>query len=123
MAGLLRFKTSTLAAFGYQRNGAWGDETAAQKIEHLGLMFGVLTAGTRSGVRGHGVPLRSLSFGMLVFPAVWDWYVQWRERRRGLYTAWEVDMMRVAAAMTRAETGWMRQTSSLADRRPRARNC
>jgi len=116
MADLLQFKTSTLAAFGYQRNGVWCDETAAQKVEHLGLMFGALTAGSKSAVRGYGAPLRSLSFGMLVFPAVWDWYVKWRERRRGFYTSWEVDMMRVAAAVTRAETGWMRQSSSLVKR-------
>jgi hypothetical protein len=116
MADLLRFKTATLATFGFQRNGVWGDETAAQKVEHLGLMFGALAAGKRSAVRGCGVPLGSLSFGMLVFPAVWDWYVQWREQRRGFYTAWEIDMMRVAAAMTRADTGWMRQSKQLAKR-------
>jgi hypothetical protein len=116
MNDLLRFKTAMLAAFGFQRNGVWGDETAAQKVEHLGLMFGALIAGTKSAVRGRGVPTKLLSFGMLVFPAVWDWYVQWRERRRGFYTAWEVDMMRVAAALTRAETGWMRQSHGLAER-------
>src|SRR5690606_6515527 len=44
MADLIRFKTSTLTAIGFQRNGVWGEETAAQKIEHLGLMFGALAA-------------------------------------------------------------------------------
>jgi hypothetical protein len=42
MADLIRFKTSTLTAIGFQRNGVWGEETASQKIEHLGLMFGAL---------------------------------------------------------------------------------
>jgi hypothetical protein len=116
MAELLRFKTSTLSAFGYQRNGVWGEETASQKVEHLGLMFGALAAGPKSPVRGYGVKVNALSFGMLVFPAVWDWYVQWREKRRGFYTAWEVDMMRVAAALTRSETGWIRQSPDLSDR-------
>ena len=32
------------------------------------------------------MPLAELSFGLLVSPTVWDWSVQWRERRRGLYT-------------------------------------
>jgi len=36
MADLIRFKTSTLTAIGFQRNGVWGEETASQKIEHLG---------------------------------------------------------------------------------------
>lgn len=115
MAALIRFKTSNLAAFGYQRMGVWGDETAAQKVEHLGLMFGALAASPTGAVRGFGVPLRALTFGLLVFPAVWDWYLQWRERRRGFYTAWEVDMMRVALAFTRQETGWIRQSPHLAN--------
>jgi hypothetical protein len=116
MAELLRFKTSTLSAFGYQRNGVWGDETASQKVEHLGLMFGALAAPPKSAVRGFGVRPEALSFGMFVFPAVWDWYVQWREKRRGFYTSWEVDMVRVAAALTRSETGWIRQSPHLAAR-------
>ena len=115
IAALIRFKTSNLAAFGYQRMGVWGDETAAQKVEHLGLMFGALAASPTGPVRGFGVPLRALTFGLLVFPAVWDWYLQWRERRRGFYTAWEVDMMRVALAFTRQETGWIRQSPHLAN--------
>ena len=116
MNELLRFKTATLTAFGFQRNGVWNEETASQKVEHLGLMFGALASDPRSTVKGCGVPLDSLCFAMLVFPAVWDWYLQWRERRRGFYTKWEVDMLSVVLGMTRADTGWIRQTPSLADR-------
>ncbi|RTM01792.1 hypothetical protein EJV44_01260 [Ancylobacter aquaticus] len=116
MADLIRFKTSTLTAFGFQRNGVWGEETASQKVEHLGLMFGALHAAPSGAVHGFGVPLESLNFGVLVFPIVWDWYIQWRERRRGFYTAWEVDMLRIAIAITRADTGWLRQNPQLADR-------
>lgn len=116
MAALVSFKTATLTAIGYQRRGVWGQETASQKIEHLGLMFGALAASSRGAVRGYGAPLRNLTFGLLVFPAVWDWYVQWRERRRGFYTNWEVDMLRVAVALTGAETGWITQTPDLAER-------
>jgi hypothetical protein len=116
MNDLLRFKTATLTAFGFQRNGVWNDETASQKVEHLGLMFGALASDPRSTVKGFGVPLGSLCFAMLIFPAVWDWYLQWRERRRGFYTKWEVDMLSVVLGMTRADTGWIRQTPGLADR-------
>jgi hypothetical protein len=93
MAGLLKFKTSTLTQFGFQRNGVWGEETASQKVEHLGLMFGALTAPADGPVRGYGAPLASLCFAMLVFPPVWDWYLQWREQRRGFFTKWEVGML------------------------------
>ncbi len=116
MTNLLEFKTSILTAFGYQRNGVWGEETASQKVEHLGLMFGALAAAPGGVIRGFGVPMESLTFALLVFPAVWDWYIQWRERRRGFYTAWEVDMLRVSIALTRAETGWLRQNPKLAER-------
>lgn len=113
MARLVAFKTSTLTALGYQRNGVWGHETAAQRVEHLGLLFGALAASPRDAVRGYGAPLRDLCFAHLVFPAVWDWYVQWRERRRGFYTRWEVNMLQIAAALTREGTGWLRQSPDL----------
>ena len=113
MADLVRFKTSTLTAIGFQRNGVWGEETASQKIEHLGLMFGALAASPSAIVKGRGVPLSQLTFGLLVFPGIWDWYLQWREQRRGFYTKWEEDMLMVAQALTRAEVGWIRQHPEL----------
>lgn len=115
MAQLLDFKTATLTAFGYQRVGVWGEETAAQKVEHFGLLFGALAAPPKSAIRGLGIPGTSLTFAMLVFPSVWDWYLRWRERRRGFYTAWEVDMLRIALALTRVETGWLRQHPELSE--------
>lgn len=113
MADLVRFKTSTLTAIGFQRNGVWGEETASQKIEHLGLMFGALAASPAGVVKGRGVPLSQLTFGLLIFPGVWDWYLQWREQRRGFYTKWEEDMLMVAQALTRVEVGWIRQHPEL----------
>jgi hypothetical protein len=70
MAQLLEFKTATLTAFGYQRVGVWGEETAAQKVEHFGLLFGALAAPPKSAIRGLGIPGASLTFAMLVFPSV-----------------------------------------------------
>jgi hypothetical protein len=116
MVELIRFKTSTLTDIGFQRNGVWGEETTGQKIEHFGLMFGALAASPRGAVEGRGVPLKDVTFAMLVFPRVWDWYVQWRERRRGFFTRWECDMLRNAMALVRADTGWLRQHPELADR-------
>ena len=113
MADLIRFKTSTLTAIGFQRNGVWGEETASQKIEHLGLMFGALAASPADIVKGRGVPRSQLTFGLLIFPGVWDWYLQWREQRRGFYTKWEEDMLMVAQALTRSEVGWIRQHPEL----------
>ena len=111
---LLEFKTSTFAAFGLQRNGVWGDETAEQKVEHFALWFGAFAASPESDVRGFGADPGLLTFSMMVFPQVWDWYLQWRERRRGFFTKWESDVLAGAAALTREETGWLRQTPRIA---------
>jgi hypothetical protein len=54
--------------------------------------------------------------GMLVFPSVWDWYLQWREKRRGFFTTWEVNMLAFSSSLTRRETGWLRQNPALAER-------
>jgi hypothetical protein len=115
-AALLKFKTTTLVDVGFKRSGVWGRETALQKEEHLGLLFGALAASPTGSVKGFGFPRGRLTFALLVFPSVWDWYVQWRERRRGFYTRWEVDMLRLALALTRKDYGWLRQSPHLADR-------
>src|SRR3546814_8612871 len=86
MTDLVRFKTATLTDIGFHRNGVFNEATAFQKIEHLGLLFGALAASPRSVVKGYGVTTEKLAMGLLVFPAVLDWYVQWRERHRGFYT-------------------------------------
>ncbi|MDR3525607.1 MAG: hypothetical protein P4L66_16065 [Acetobacteraceae bacterium] len=116
MVDLIRFKTATLTTIGLQRNGVWGEETASQKTEHFGLMFGALAAAPDGEVRGCGVKLSQLTFAMLMFPGVWDWYLQWRERRRGFFTSWEVDMLNVAQSLARQSTGWLRQHPELVGR-------
>ncbi|RAU22466.1 hypothetical protein CU669_07125 [Paramagnetospirillum kuznetsovii] len=115
LSELLKFKTSTFAAFGLQRNGVWGEETASQRTEHFALWFGAFAAPAASEVRGYGADPNSLTFAMMVFPQVWDWYLQWREQRRGFYTKWEVDLLTIAAALTREETGWLRQMPRIGD--------
>lgn len=109
MAELVKFKTATLTNIGFQRSGVWNDSTAFQKIEHLGLLFGALAAPPRSAIQGLGVSRQQLCMALLIFPSVWDWYVQWRERRRGFYTMWEVNMLDMGLALTRVDTGWLRQ--------------
>ena len=115
LAELLKFKTSTFAAFGLQRNGVWGEETASQKVEHFGLWFGAFAAPAASEVQGLGTDPKRFTFAMMIFPQVWDWYLQWRKQRRGFYTRWETDLLAIAAALNREETGWLRQTPHIGD--------
>lgn len=116
MTDLVEFKTATLTTLGFRRRGVWSQITADQRIEHFALMFGALCAPTDGPVRGAGAPVDSLSFAMLTLPKVWDWYLQWRERRRGFYTNWEVDMLSLSLALTAPETGWLTQRADLAER-------
>lgn len=115
-ADLVEFKCATLTSRGRQRAGVWGPDTADQKMEHLGLMLGALVASPDGEVEGFGVDPANITFGLLAFPAVWDWYLGWREKRRGFFTQWESEMLTLGAALCRRETGWLRQTPSLADR-------
>lgn len=113
MECLLRFKTRTLTEPGFERSGVWNAETASQKVEHLGLMFGALAIAPDGLTRGFGLEREKLTFALLVSPAVWDWYIQWREARRGFYTQWESEMLLLAAALARRGTGWLRQSPAL----------
>lgn len=114
LENLLRFKTRTLTELGFERSGVWNAATASQKVEHLGLMFGALAISPEDASKGFGLPREQLSFALLVSPAIWDWYIQWREARRGFYTQWEAEMLLLAAALTRKGTGWLRQSPALA---------
>lgn len=116
LADLIRFKTATFAAAGLQRRGVWNNETASQIIEHLGLMFGALSADQSSPVRGGGVPGQQLTLALLAFPAVWDWYLQWRHARRGFFTSWELNMLSLGLSLTGKPTGWLRQMPQMTER-------
>lgn len=116
MLNLIKFKMSPLTPLGYERRGVWTGATAKQKIDHIGLFFGALAASPQGNPRGLGVPVENLGLGMLVFPQLWDWYLQWRKERRGFYTIWEVNMLRLGFSLVNKEAGWIRQNPSLVDR-------
>jgi hypothetical protein len=116
VADLVAFKTATLTKIGVKRYGVWNEETVAQKIEHLALLFGALSSTSDAPPHGLGLPREALTLALLVLPSVWDWYVQWREARRGFFTVWEVDMLVLGASLTRRETGWLRQHPQIAAR-------
>lgn len=116
MKQLVAFKTAALTTRGYRRRGVWSPVTAAQRTEHFGLMFGALAASPDGPVRGAGIPREHLTFALLVLPQIWDWYLRWREQRRGFFTAWEVDMLSLGLALTSPETGWLTQTPQLVGR-------
>lgn len=50
-------------------------------------MFGALAATPTGSVHGFGAPLESLTFGLLVFPIVWDWYIHILGFARRIYAS------------------------------------
>ena len=111
---LIAFKTSTITRAGALRRGRWNERTSQQKVQHLAIMFGALHADPAGPIQGLGVPMEALTLAILLIPAVWDWYLQWRQKRRGFYTRWEADMLALGQALVRADTGWLRQNSDFA---------
>ncbi len=115
LAAILRFKTSVLTALGYCRNGRWGKDSAVRQIKQFSLFFGALAAPRESEIKGLGIPLDHLTIGIFVFPALWDWYLRWREERRGFFTSSEEQLLIICIGLTRARAGWLRQTPAIAE--------
>src|SRR3546814_18549453 len=78
-------------------------------------MFGAFAASPKSVVKGYGAGLGNLTFGMLVFPRVWNWYMTGRERKRGFYTMWVSAKLILGTALTRKDTVWLRTSTHLAE--------
>jgi hypothetical protein len=116
MDRLVRFKTSKLSVVGFNRRSVWNSATVGANVQRFGGLFGALGAARNSEIAGLGIPFSNLTFGLMVFPKLWDWYLQWREKTRGFYTESEAAILQEARALCRAETGWIWQNPQLAKR-------
>jgi hypothetical protein len=81
---LVAFKRGAIAPPGFRRFSGWTKSTAYKQVRSIGRMFGALTATPDSIVKGFGAPATTLTMALFVFPAFWDWYLDWREHRRGI---------------------------------------
>jgi len=114
---LVAFRTNALPPRGLLRAGRWRFSTAGYQVRRYGELFGALAAAPLSNAAGLGVPLSRLTCALLVFPSVWDWYLRWREQRRGgFFTEMERSLLYEAKAATRDPTGWLRQNPRMAKR-------
>jgi hypothetical protein len=116
MNDFVQFRASPLPPAGYRRNHRWSKSTIAASIRAWGLFFGALTAAPHSNASGLGLPISRLTFGLLAFPGVFDWYLQWRERRRGFFTATESEFLSQIKLLLRGTSGWLRQHPELLKR-------
>ncbi|HWY60545.1 MAG TPA: hypothetical protein VNW15_01460 [Rhizomicrobium sp.] len=109
MSSLIKFKTTKLLPPGWRRTFRWAPGTAELKISKYGLMFGALVASKNATAAGLGIPRGELTFASLVFPAVWEWYLDWCLQRRGFHNRAESHCLHDLSGMTRHSTGWLRQ--------------
>lgn len=116
MENLIHFRTSLLPPAKYRRYNRWGLDTARMAVRHFGLIFGALAAAPQSPAAGLGVPLKNLTFAMIAYPAVFDWYLTWRERRRGFFTSSEKIFLYQIKGLLRNPSGWLRQHPELSRR-------
>src|SRR5581483_9024855 len=113
---VLEFHTAPLPPKGYRRRRRWSRTTARMEVARYGGVFGALCAAPGRHVRGLGVPVAHLTLALFAFPNVWEWYLQWCERRRGFYSTSEVNVIYDVKHLTRKPTGWLRQHPQLARR-------
>jgi hypothetical protein len=116
MSDLISFKTASIAPRGYRRYMRWSAASANVAAHKYGHIFGALTAAPHSPAAGLGLPIEKITFGLLLFPVVWDWYLYWCERRRGFFAVSERSALYEGKALTRNPTGWLRQHPELGER-------
>ena len=116
VSDFVAFKTSLMTPFGQARNGRWQAATAKFRVEQLGMIFGACSAVKGGELNGLGVAPSQLSMALLVLPQLWDWYLRWRQSRRGFFTQSEANMLNDLRSMSRPETGWLSQNPELANR-------
>jgi len=116
MKELIDLKTASLPPIGKRRYLRWGSENAARVARQLGTLFGAMVAPSDSAINGLDVPPFKLTLGLLAFPAVWEWFLHWREQRRGFLSESERSILYDAKGLLHKRTGWLRQNPQLAYR-------
>ena len=113
---IVSFHRALLPPKGYRRRKRWSKATAATVTSRLGIFLGALAAAKDRHVKGMGVPVAHLTTALFVFPEVWEWYLDWCEKRRGFYTSSEKNLLYDIRLLARRRTGWIRQHPRLAGR-------
>lgn len=111
---LVRFKRSTISLPGFHRHNAWSKYTVELRTASYGRIFGAMMAAPRSSVAGLGVSKSHITMALMAFSSVWDWFLEWAEKRRGFYTKYEFNVLTDVISLIRTKTGWVWQHPELA---------
>jgi hypothetical protein len=113
MRDVLALKTALLPPKGYRRAGRWADTTAQTHVRRYGTIFGLFAADPSGPICGLGIPVSNLTFGLFVFPDIWDWYLRWYEKKRGFFSSSDLTALYELKGFVRKRTGWIRQHPEL----------
>jgi hypothetical protein len=114
ISDLAKFNTALLPPIGYLRRRMWRHPTMRSAVRRCGSVFGLVAAPREGKVGGLGASMDKLTVGLLVFPALWDWYLNWHLEHRGFFTNSEQLALHTAKILARPKTGWLRQHPELA---------
>lgn len=116
MLRVVTFHTSSLPPKGFRRRKRWTKATAKTVVSRYGIILGALSASPDRHVKGLGIQVENLTMALFVFPDIWEWYLQWYEKRRGFFSSSEKNVLYDIRLLTRKPTGWIRQHPYLARR-------
>jgi hypothetical protein len=113
MKELVAYKTATICPIGFQRSTTWLPETVSAQARVMGIFFGCLSLPAKSLNRCLSIPAKGLTFALLAFPALLHHYLNWRQTRRGFFTASEILVIGTTQCLLRPKAGWLRQHPEL----------
>jgi transcriptional regulator with XRE-family HTH domain len=113
------FKMAEIPPPRMKKQGKWKLATKRMQELDFACLFGAIRLPPNADdvrVRGLGFPESQMTLALIVCPEIIDWYIKFRFEVRSQYTELPISLLNHYMSMLRRDTGWLRQTPSLASR-------
>lgn len=113
------FKMAEMPPPGMRRQGKWKPSSRRKHRNDFAYLFGAISLPPDADdvrLRGLGFPESQMTLALLVCPQIIDWYIKFRCEVRNQYTEFPIGLLHHYRSMLRRDTGWLRQSPSLASR-------
>jgi transcriptional regulator with XRE-family HTH domain len=111
------FKMTETLPPGMRRLERWRSSSRRMHELDFAYLFGAIRLPYEADdvrVRGLGFPESQMTLALIVCPEIIDWYFKFRFEVRSQYTEYPIGLLKHYMSMLRRDTGWLRQTPSLA---------
>jgi hypothetical protein len=124
---LAEFKCSPFTPPGMKRGHSWSPATKVMRRRDFERIFGSLALpvdAENPRLRGLGLRPELFSLTMFICPAILQWWIEWKGRRRSdpqsshpeeKYTNYEASLVFIISGLFDKDTGWIRQRPDLSD--------